>query len=1040
MSKHILLYSDDPGTGGVAQYNHTLLCSLVALGYRLTCVQNQSSNPMVTARQQLGIEHMWIELDTTEEPMLTTTDQAYAQKMQRIAQCVDQSHAQKILEIAKPDLIIVSDGLPIANSGIKQVAIKMGIPFMVVIGLVDHFREEKGLSSVYINLVANELSRFYRRAKAVIAVSKENLNLLHRDYGLPEDKGQVIYYGRGAKYFAPRDQLVRNRLRQELEIPLDAVVCLTSARLDPAKGHHHQLAAIERLKTTDIWDSLYFVWAGGGQLENQLRGELNRLQVTDKVKMLGQRWDIPDWLETSDIFVLTSEVEGMPLAIMEAMAKGLPVIATAVSGVPEELGDTGKLLPDPKIDPEATVNELVTTIQAWCANPELLHAIAKACKTRAEQMFKEERMLSETHAVIESALKSNWDYVSPGFELIRPDDYFPNMIVGNTANSSSPYLRWDIPHNWYVDRRQPNLGFLNRDEAHIVYNTALKFQGKKALEIGCWLGWSASHLALAGVELDVVDTLLEKPDFYKIVSSSLLAAGVLSSVNLVAGHSSHKVKELAKAKERKWSLIFIEGNYQAPAPLYDAMLCEKYAESDALILFHNLASPDVAQGWEYLRQQGWNVMIYQTMQIMGVAWRGNVEPVMHQPDPQVNWSLPRHLQHYPVSGLSIDSPINNSISTLINQLFDYVEQCQHDCVIPPVLTKENIEILANWNHQAKQAWGNGDFDQALVFFQKAIEVNPYSRIAHNYLNLLFWEKGDVKKSIEHHIQGQNGNYLFENSFDEFIEIITAISPYTMLSGAQLFSLYSLAKQICLDDIAGNFVECGTCKGGSAALLAVVIKRYSLQPRLVYAFDTFEGMPEPTEIDKHKGIPANDTGLGVGTFKAPISENLHVVCQALDVRDIVVPVQGLFAQTLPESKSQIGSIALLHADSHWYKSTMAIFNSLYDNVVANGIIQVNDYGFWEGCRKAIHDFEREQGVSFALRAINEVGVWFNKEDPVAHECNHWQTFWHLAQTADKMGDLHLAKKAAGAVLQIMPRLTKAEELLEHLGKTSNQGPR
>ncbi len=382
MSKHILLYSDDPGIGEVAQYNHMLLCGLAALGYRLTCVQSQIFNPLVSVQQQLGVEHLWLEFDTTAEPERTISDQ---------------SPAQKILEIAKPDLIIFSDTWPLANSGVKQVAIQQGIPFIVVIGLVDPFRGE-GLSLI----VMNEMSRFYRLAKAAISVAMENLNLLRQKYGLPKDRGQVIYYGRPAKYFAPREQSVRLRLRQELDIELDAVVCLTSAPLEPIKGYQYQLAAIERLKGTDIWDSLYFVWVGDGQFENQLRQGLNQLQITDKVKILGQRWDISDLLDTSDIFVLTSIVEGMPLAIMEAMAKGLPVIASAVSGIPEQLGDTGKLLPDPKIDPQATVNELVATIQAWCAHPELRHSIAKAGKTRAEQFFKEERMISETHALIES--------------------------------------------------------------------------------------------------------------------------------------------------------------------------------------------------------------------------------------------------------------------------------------------------------------------------------------------------------------------------------------------------------------------------------------------------------------------------------------------------------------------------------------------------------------------------------------------------------------------------------------------------------------
>src|SRR5262245_54806187 len=106
------------------------------------------------------------------------------------------------------------------------------------------------------------------------------------------------------------------------------------------------------------------------------------------------------------------------------------------------------------------------------------------------------------------APSGEWDYVSPGLVSIYPDCCFPNLALGHKRQCAWPHLRRDIPHNWYVDRREPLIGFLNRDEAHILYNTALRFSGKPALEIGCWLGWSTCHLALAGVSLDVIDPLL----------------------------------------------------------------------------------------------------------------------------------------------------------------------------------------------------------------------------------------------------------------------------------------------------------------------------------------------------------------------------------------------------------------------------------------------------------------------------------------------------------------------------------------------------
>ncbi|MGB8690366.1 MAG: TylF/MycF/NovP-related O-methyltransferase [Microcoleus sp.] len=521
---------------------------------------------------------------------------------------------------------------------------------------------------------------------------------------------------------------------------------------------------------------------------------------------------------------------------------------------------------------------------------------------RYQPMQEQKMTVPAQSEITNNTLLPPGDYISPGFKIILPDAYFPNMIVGDTQTCPWPYLRREIPHNWYVDRRAPSVGFLSRDEAHILYNTALQFTGKKALEIGCWLGWSACHLALAGVALDVIDPLLERDDIRQSVIDSiqgaLNASGVQTTVELIPGYSPQRVEEFAAQFNRKWSLIFIDGEHEGDGPLNDAIVCEKLAEKDAIILFHDLASPDVARGLDYLKQRGWHTIIYQTMQIMGAAWRGNVEPVKHQPDPNIYWELPAHLQGYDVSGM----PVNK-------------ESQKQEL---PTLQQRNLQTIIQSS------------------------------------------KSSIKTSPE-----------------DFQNICSTVRPYTLLSESRLFSLYCLAKQICVEDLPGNFVECGTCKGGSAALLAFVIKHYSRRPRVLYAFDTFEGMPAPTEIDRHQGIPANLTGFGEGTLRAPISENLDQICELLQVRDIVVPVKGLFMETLPEYQSVIGSIAFLHADGDWYESTMDIFNTLYDSVIPKGFIQVDDYGHWEGCKQALHDFETMKGESFSLQIIDDTGVWFQK---------------------------------------------------------------
>ena len=391
---HILLYNtDDPGVGGLAQYNHAILCKLALLGYRVTCVQTKHSSPLLERERELGIEHLWLDFSGHKD-------------LQRVLR--NTQDARDLFASNKPDLIIFSDGWPFSNFAAKQVVIKMGIPYMMVIGLVmpEHATFACGDVVPYVQGVLYHCLQ----ARAVIVGAYEHLNLLCQHFKLPKERGQVIYLGRSPEYFAPPNTAARQRLRQEIEIPEDAIVCFTSARLASIKGHRYQIEAIKQLQQSPVWSKLYFVWAGSGEgsadnVEIELRETIKKLGVSDRVKSIGHRWDILDWLDASDIFILTSLADAAPsLAVMEAMAKGLPVVATAVGGIPEGLGDTGKLLPDPNTDPEGTVRELAKTVEAWAMNPELRHQIGQACKQRAEKLFKEERMLAESIEAIEKAL------------------------------------------------------------------------------------------------------------------------------------------------------------------------------------------------------------------------------------------------------------------------------------------------------------------------------------------------------------------------------------------------------------------------------------------------------------------------------------------------------------------------------------------------------------------------------------------------------------------------------------------------------------
>jgi len=256
---------------------------------------------------------------------------------------------------------------------------------------------------------------------------------------------------------------------------------------------------------------------------------------------------------------------------------------------------------------------------------------------------------------------SLYDYISPGLRVVRPDAAFPHMRPGDPLHHPWKYLRRDVPHVWYADERFPLMGFLNRDEAVLLHNLALQFAGKRALEIGSWLGWSTCHLALAGVTLDVIDPAHDDSVIRASVEESVARCGVADRVQLIGGRSPESIA----AASHQWSLFFIDGDHEAPAPLRDTIACLPYAADDCGFIFHDLAAPAVAEGLHYLADKGFNVVIYQTAQIVGFAWRGDVAPVAHVPDPNVAWQLPPHL-----AAFELEAPPRTAYRQLRDQTWE----------------------------------------------------------------------------------------------------------------------------------------------------------------------------------------------------------------------------------------------------------------------------------------------------------------------------------------------------------------------------------
>jgi glycosyltransferase involved in cell wall biosynthesis len=383
MSAHIAIYTDDPDRGGVAHYNHAVACALAARGHIVTLIQPRSDAPMVREREAAGVRHEWTAFDPGKEFSRSLTDTADA-----IA-CLDR---------ANPDLVFFSDCCVVSHIAAKHIAISRGLPIVAVVHSAAPYLAERFKKCLGV------IAAQHTRMREVVTVSTENLNRMHRLFGTPSTKGLVIYNGRPAQYFARSSPETRARLRGEMGIPENAVVCFTAARLTLMKGFHHLIAAAAVLKKTPMWKDLYFVWAGEGEARAELQGHIDTLGLVEHFRLLGQRWDVCDLYSAADMFALPSHCEGMPLTVMEAMARGVPVVASAVGGIAEELGDAGRLIPNPAVDPTAATRVLMDTIADWVACPTVRRAVGKCGRERAQKIFREELMLEHTFELIEAQL------------------------------------------------------------------------------------------------------------------------------------------------------------------------------------------------------------------------------------------------------------------------------------------------------------------------------------------------------------------------------------------------------------------------------------------------------------------------------------------------------------------------------------------------------------------------------------------------------------------------------------------------------------
>jgi glycosyltransferase involved in cell wall biosynthesis len=234
----------------------------------------------------------------------------------------------------------------------------------------------------------------------MIAVSEQTRYFCLEVEGMSPNKVLTIPNGVDLSAFDKQQWTLQEleRLRNSLGISPGITILTTVGRLHPQKGHTYLIQAIAEIKK--VRDDFVCLFAGDGELRAQISQQIYQQGVEKHVRLLGVREDVPQLLAISDMFVLPSLHEGMPMALLEAMAAQLPVIATAVDGTNELVvdGETGLLVPP--ADPTALSQAILTLLN----DPDRRHQMGQKGYERVREHFSEQVMCQRYEEVIQAIL------------------------------------------------------------------------------------------------------------------------------------------------------------------------------------------------------------------------------------------------------------------------------------------------------------------------------------------------------------------------------------------------------------------------------------------------------------------------------------------------------------------------------------------------------------------------------------------------------------------------------------------------------------
>jgi hypothetical protein len=214
-------------------------------------------------------------------------------------------------------------------------------------------------------------------------------------------------------------------------------------------------------------------------------------------------------------------------------------------------------------------------------------------------------------------------------------------------------------------------------------------------------------------------------------------------------------------------------------------------------------------------------------------------------------------------------------------------------------------------------------------------------------------------------------------------IIERAMPYTMTGVPRLQSVVDSVRYCLARDVPGAFAECGVWRGGSVLAMILTLQDLGVSDRDIHLFDTFEGMTAPTEHDVSSLDPpaletwqdarSRDERPWSGMFSSDVfneEDVRHTVLSTGYPAERVHFVRGPVEQTLPSRAP--ASVALLRLDTDWYESTRHELEHLYPRLADGGVLIIDDYGHWDGARRAVDEYFATTAPPLLLCRIDYTG--------------------------------------------------------------------